>query len=366
MPNEILFAAGHPWFCCLNGDRLAADKARHPSVGTHGVTCARSRDQIQESIVDTLNSLKNVSWELKSGRFTVVADDQIEALIRKLNRTIRKMDNTVWDATPEIGNHLNPLHCFRRYARTQKDICDPAYLSKSARVLYEDLLHIEKVVQMVLEKASDASTRKGVPEDTIAQERLRRDVRRELDALKDSLPSSKNRYNTKMLITVLLTAAGIACTIAAFATPAALITAPVAAALFGIGIALTALGALNTTLNQRFYQRDTGWNELSDLVTKLENLTIEQTEKGMNTVTNYFLCKNVARLVEVSDTINARTAEMSTAITGLQASVTGQSSDINGLGTQLMEQTNDLRSTIDKLTAEMSGIRNDLKAVRTT
>lgn len=361
--------------CVFTVGRVAA---RRPSPSP-SVAGGRSTNALHRDIVAKLEGMKNVAWQLGESRFEAVPAAQIDAAIDGLAKAMRKIDETVWDKTSTPGRHLNPLHCFRRYARKQSDVRDTKELSKSARHLHESLQQIDGALNGLLNTTSTLCDGKESADNVVTQANLISDVRTHLDAARRCLPSSKNRFNTKAVVVALLAAASIAITVCAFVASGGTI----AAALFAIGIAVTLASSINTILNQRFYQRDTGWNELSKAVDKLHDLTITQLEQRMNTVNSYRTLKGIEHLTQetgnlrndighvrrATDSIDKRTTTMGNDIAGLRAAFTGHSSDLADIRTTLNGQSNDisnLRSSMDAMNATMERMRKDFEAARLT
>ncbi|VVD59979.1 Chromosome partition protein Smc [Pandoraea iniqua] len=391
MSSEFSFTPWKPWSSdvySLFDASLPDTKVPHPSVAG-----GRSTNELHRDIAAKLEGLKNVAWQLGESRFETIPAAQIDAAIDGLAKAMRKIDETVWDKTGTPGRHCNPLHCFRRYARKQSDVPDTKELSKSARHLHESLQHIDGALSGLLTTTSTLCAGKESADNVVTQANLISDVRTHLDAARRCLPSSKNRFNTKAVVVALLAAASIAITVCAFVASGGTI----AAALFAFGIAVTLASSINTILNQRFYQRDTGWNEFSKAIDKLHDLTITQLEQRMNTVNSYRTLKgiehltqetgnlrndvrhlgkemgearnNIGHLRRATDGIDKRTTTIGNDIAGLRAAFTGHSSDIADIRTALSGQSNDisnLRSSMDALNATMERMRRDFEAARST
>lgn len=347
MSTELTYAPWRLWssddYAYSSFDAAKLDTKMHPPKIAEG----RSRQQLQQDIVTRLEGLKNVEWHLGDTSFEALPTAQIDAAIESLSKAIRKIDTTVWDKTCMPGLHRNPLHCFRRYAHKQNDERDVEKLSKSARKLHESLQHLDSALNGLLKTTSTLCENKPNAEDSLKQANLLSDVRGHLDEVRKSLPASKNRFNTKAAVIVLLAAASIAVSVCAFVASGGTI----AAAILAFGIAVTMAGSINTILNQRFYQRDSGWGNLSKVVDTIHDLTVNQLEQRMNSVNTYHTHKGIENLTLMVQNNDRRVAQF-------------QGEQRDAMDKLRNEMRSELRTAMESMNATMDAMRRDFEAAR--
>ncbi|WP_140413293.1 hypothetical protein [Pandoraea sp. PE-S2T-3] len=349
MSSEFSFTPWKPWSSDVYSPfdaSLHDAKMPHPSVAA-----GRSTNGLHRDIVAKLEGVKNVAWQLGENRFEAVPPAQIDVAIEGLDKAMKKLDATVWDKTGTPGRHQNPLHCFRRYARKQNDRHDAENLSKSVRNLHESLRQIDGALNALLKTTSTLCESKESADNSVTQATLLSELRTHLDAARKCLPSSKNRLNTKAAVIVMLAATSIAITVSAFV----LSGGAIAVAAVAFGIAYTLASALNTILNQRFYQRDAGWNEFSKSIDKLHDLTITQLEQRMNTVNSYRTLKGIEHLTQETGNLRNDVRRLGRATDDIDKRTTTMGNDISNL-----------RSSMDAMNATMERMRKDFEAARST
>lgn len=284
-------------------------------------TPSSSLRDVREHITASLEGIKNLAAPRDGNRpdtaMAPIDAKTVDALIAGFEKATKKIDDTVWDVAPKPGWHKNPFHFFRKYCRkTLDDTLDSAGL-KSHVALREAYLHIDNAVSELEASMRDLTTRPMTPKDAKAF-RLRCDrMKEELETARDAGPKSKNRFNIKATITGVLTCLSLS----SFA--AGLIFPPLAPFLWPLSGALIVANAIHAICNQRFYQRDAGWDKLDDFVVKLSRKTIEKLEMNMNNTQLADMRIGIANTRAAIDTgfasTDAKLAELSRDLAKLRA-----------------------------------------------
>ncbi|WP_353191674.1 hypothetical protein [Pandoraea pnomenusa] len=301
-----------------------------------------SRRELETSIVAKLESAKNIAWDLDGRRFDVLPVEQINRALERFTATLEKVDRTVWDMAVVPGRHKNPLHWFRQYTRTERDLPGTATLSRSARILHDSLTRVDSALGTLLEATSALSGRKPSEADILALADLQSTVRSHLDAIRESLPTSKNRFNLKTLMTGLLVGVGVALAIGGIVASGGTLGIVLAV----IGVVLTIAGAVNTTLNQRFYQRDRGWDTFESLINKLHDLTINQLDQRMHSVNSYHVQASLGLIQRDTTEIRSELAQFR-----------AEQGAVNSL---LAQDTAGLRSELAQFRVEQGAVNSQL------
>lgn len=312
----------------------------------------RSRLELQHDIVARLDALKNVAWQMGDTKFEALPAAQIDAAIESFNAAIKKIDATVWDKSC--------VPPFRHYARQQSGMCDVEKMSKSARKLHESLQHLDSALDGLLKSTSALCASKPCAEDSLKQGHVLGAVRAHLDEVRTCLPKSKNRLNTKAVLIFLFAALTIAVSIAAFF----LSGGSFGIALLVLGGAITLASATNTVINQRFYQRDAGWDKFSAAVDKFHDLTINQLEQRMHAMDTYHTRKGIEELKAMGENRDRRIGDVTQMVGNTDRRVETLAQTVSNIANDVSAIRTEFSAEMASLRATMQDMRRDFEAAR--